>query len=386
MTVSVSQVKTSTKKIQREGLNDMNVQFQNLIDEISGATTRHVGIIDGSGAVVASSDVTFVGHVFSGIADEYYGTDNRDLMLHGYYFRLPDVREPGSDFDYAAFCEGSDEEARKASVFTAICIKESRSYNAEKYNRSLFLKNLMNDNTLLSEVYTRSKELRLNQTARRVVFLIRQLERPDVLCADIIRTLHPDTQHDFVIPMNDEEVVLIKEIDREADVTSLDYETMAAEILDALTTEVYVTARIGIGSEAETIRELSDRYKEAYAALEIGPIFEEHRSIFRYNALGLGRIIYQLPNTLCDMFINEVFQKNPIEALDAETLQTIDFFFANNLNVSETSRKLFVHRNTLVYRLEKIKKITGLDLREFDHAIVFKVALMIRKYMHEHSR
>ena len=129
------------------------------------------------------------------------------------------------------------------------------------------------------------------------------------------------------------------------------------------------------------LRELADAYKEAQVAIEVGRVFESEKTIINYESLGLGRIIYQLPTTLCEMFLNEVFKKNPIETLDEDTLETINKFFENNLNVSETSRKLYVHRNTLVYRLEKIKKITGLDLREFDHAIVFKVAMMVKMYL-----
>ena len=143
----------------------------------------------------------------------------------------------------------------------------------------------------------------------------------------------------------------------------------------------YEVAVIGIGSPAYHLRELADRYKEAQVAIEVGKVFDTEKTIINYENLGIGRIIYQLPTTLCEMFLQEVFKKNPIDALDQETLLTINKFFENNLNVSETSRKLYVHRNTLVYRLEKIKKITGLDLREFDHAIVFKVAMMVKKYL-----
>ena len=132
---------------------------------------------------------------------------------------------------------------------------------------------------------------------------------------------------------------------------------------------------------AHHLRELADRYKEAQVAIDVGRVFESDKTIINYENLGLGRIIYQLPTTLCEMFLREVFKKNPIETLDEDTLETINRFFENNLNVSETSRKLYVHRNTLVYRLEKIKKITGLDLREFDHAIVFKVAMMVKMYL-----
>ena len=148
-----------------------------------------------------------------------------------------------------------------------------------------------------------------------------------------------------------------------------------------LRNELFVRTVIGIGTISEHLRSLADSYKEAQTAIEVGKVFDTEKSIINYENLGIGRLIYQLPTTLCEIFLSEVFKKNTIESLDQETLFTINKFFENNLNVSETSRKLFVHRNTLVYRLEKIKKLTGLDLRLFDHAIVFKVALMVRKYL-----
>ena len=156
--------------------------------------------------------------------------------------------------------------------------------------------------------------------------------------------------------------------------------------LDILLKELGVKTVVGIGTPARHLRELADRYKEAQVAIVVGKVFDDDKSVINYENLGLGRIVYQLPTTLCEMFLSEVFKKNPIEALDQETLYTINKFFENNLNVSETSRKLFVHRNTLVYRLEKIKKLTGLDLREFDHAIIFKVALMVKKYLNSQNR
>ena len=138
---------------------------------------------------------------------------------------------------------------------------------------------------------------------------------------------------------------------------------------------------VGIGTLAMHLRDLAKSYKEAQIAIEVGKVFDTEKYVINYENLGIGRLIYQLPTTLCEMFLNEVFKKNPIETLDEDTIETINKFFENNLNVSETSRKLYVHRNTLVYRLEKIKKITGLDLREFDHAIVFKVAMMVKMYL-----
>jgi carbohydrate diacid regulator len=143
---------------------------------------------------------------------------------------------------------------------------------------------------------------------------------------------------------------------------------------------------VGVGTPVNNIIGLSKSFKEAQIAIEVGKIFESERLIISYESLGIGRLIYQLPTTLCELFLSEVFKKESLNALDDETIATITKFFENNLNVSETSRKLYVHRNTLVYRLDKVEKLTGLDLRIFDHAIVFKVALMVKKYLESQNR
>ena len=196
---------------------------------------------------------------------------------------------------------------------------------------------------------------------------------------DVLTGMFPDKMQDFVLSINENDVAIIKQIS--GTVTAEDLEKIAVNVEDTLKNELRIKTIIGIGTVAEHLRELADSYKEAQTAIDVGKVFDTEKSIIDYENLGIGRLIYQLPTTLCEIFLSEVFKKNSIDSLDQETLFTINKFFENNLNVSETSRKLFVHRNTLVYRLEKIKKLTGLDLREFDDAIIFKVALMVKKYL-----
>ena len=196
---------------------------------------------------------------------------------------------------------------------------------------------------------------------------------------DVVQNLFPDKNKDFVININETDIALIKEI--RSNIETKDLEKLARSIVDTLSGEFYTHAFVGIGTTVTGIKDLARSFKEAQVALEVGKVFDTDKTIVSYDNLGIARLIYQLPTTRCEMFLKEVFKKGAIESLDQETLFTIQRFFENNLNVSETSRKLFVHRNTLVYRLEKIKKLTGLDLREFDHAIVFKVALMVKKYL-----
>ena len=184
---------------------------------------------------------------------------------------------------------------------------------------------------------------------------------------------------DFVLSINETDIAVVKQIQPNTERDELI--KIAQTIEQTLHTELFIKTVIGIGTVASHLRELADSFKEAQVAIEVGKVFDTEKTIINYENLGIGRLIYQLPTTLCEIFLSEVFKKNSIDTLDQETLFTINKFFENNLNVSETSRKLFVHRNTLVYRLEKIKKLTGLDLREFDDAIIFKVALMVKKYL-----
>ena len=191
--------------------------------------------------------------------------------------------------------------------------------------------------------------------------------------------MFPDKSRDYVISISESDIVLVKELKTPQENKSV--EEFAKSIVDTALSEFYLKATVGIGSVVSSIKELAHSFKDAQVALEVGKVFDTEKSTINYESLGIARLIYQLPSTLCEMFLSEVFRRGSLESLDRETLMTIQAFFDNNLNVSETSRKLFVHRNTLVYRLEKIKKLTGLDLREFDHAITFKVALMVKKYV-----
>ena len=203
----------------------------------------------------------------------------------------------------------------------------------------------------------------------------------DISTIEVIHNLFPDRNKDFAININEDTIALVKEVQPE--IEQKDIENLASSISDTLTSEFYIPCIIGIGTKVTEIKDLARSYKEAQVAIEVSKVFDTEKIIVSYDNLGIARLVYQLPTTLCEMFLKEVFKKGSIDSLDQETLFTIRRFFENNLNVSETSRKLFVHRNTLVYRLEKIRKITGLDLRDFEDAIVFKVALMVKKYLNE---
>ena len=281
--------------------------------------------------------------------------------------------------EYAVFVEGDDALAQNYTAIMAVSLSGIKQYYDEKYDRGNFIKNIILDNILPGDIYLKARELRFNNDVSRVVILIRITEHVDISVFDVIQNLFPDKNKDFVINLNETDIALIKEV--KPNVDTKDLEKLARSISDSLGAEFYSHVLVGIGTTVEGIKDLARSFREAQVALEVGKVFDTEKTIVSYDNLGIARLIYQLPTTLCEMFLKEVFKRGSIDSLDQETLFTIQKFFENNLNVSETSRKLFVHRNTLVYRLEKIKKLTGLDLREFDDAIVFKVALMVKKYL-----
>ncbi len=351
--------------------------FQGVITQMKDAVDRTIGVVDDQGYVVASSELALIGsrlddfHVY-----ELEGAEHPVSSGSRTYKALV---SSGSSFDFTAFTEGTDALARTICAVAAVAFNEAKNNYEEKHNKAAFVKNIISDNILPGDVYVRAKELHFVTDEPRSVLLVRQMENSDVAAVELIQRLFPDRQKDFVININESDVVVVKALPS-ADCNE-EIHKIALGIEKALHDELGIKCVIGISTVAHHLRELADRYKEAQVAIDVGRVFESDKTIINYENLGLGRIIYQLPTTLCEMFLREVFKKNPIETLDEDTLETINRFFENNLNVSETSRKLYVHRNTLVYRLEKIKKITGLDLREFDHAIVFKVAMMVKMYL-----
>ena len=351
--------------------------FQGLVLQMKDSVERTVGVIDAEGNVVACSELAWMGERWFGAVAAVNGAGTATACCEGKTFKP--LMGWGTQFDYAAFVQGEDELAASLCAMAAVAFNGAKAYYEEKHDKAAFVKNIISDNILLGDIYTRAKELHFVSEAPRAAFLVRQMDPADIAIIDVIQNLFPDKQTDFVLSISETDVALIKQMPEGAD--SKDLHKIAKQITDAVAQELNIKVVIGIGTMVNHIRDLARAYKEAGVAIDVGKVFDTEKLIINYENLGIGRLIYQLPTTLCQMFLQEVFKKNPIDALDQETLLTINKFFENNLNVSETARKLFVHRNTLVYRLEKIKKLTGLDLREFDDAITFKVALMVKKYL-----
>ena len=353
--------------------------FQNVIFQLKDLYGRRLGVIDTTGSVTACTygilDATTVDHILKKYADPaaFYS-------YNGFTYKPVGNR---NKLDFITFCEGVDETARTCCSVLAITLSNIKVFHDEKYDKTNLIKNIILDNILPGDILIKAKELHLPVDVSRVVFLIQAENSTNFSIFDILQNLFPEKGKNFIVNIDERYLALIKEVRPGTD--SKEFEKIAKSITDTLYTEALTKVYVGIGSICNNIRDLALSYKEAQVALEVGKVFDTEKQIISYENLGIGRLIYQLPTTLCELFLSEVFRKESIEALDQETILTIQKFFKHNLNVSETARELFVHRNTLVYRLDKIEKITGLDLRQFDQAVTFKVAMMVQKYLQSNA-
>lgn len=352
-----------------------NRLFQTVIHQMKEVVGRTIGVIDENGIVVACSELGKIGESKQRIREEL-SFSHESAIIDGYTYRFLST---ASKNDCIVFVEGTDKDSDRTAQMLAVSLGSIKSLYDEKYDKGSFIKNIILDNILPNDIYIKSNELHFNNDESRAVIVVKFQGVTELPPYEIIQNIVTDKNKDYVINISEQDIVIVKEVAEGTTSEQLEKEAMA--ILRTASTEYAAKLLIGISSVVGKLKDLAKAYKEARIALEVGKVFDIERPVMSYENLGIGRLIYQLPTTLCEIFLQEVFKKGSLESLDRETLMTVQAFFENNLNVSETSRKLFVHRNTLVYRLEKIRKLTGLDLREFDHAVTFKVALMVKKYL-----
>ena len=281
--------------------------------------------------------------------------------------------------EYVMLAKGGSDDVYMVGKIAAFQVQNLLVAYKERFDKDNFIKNLLLDNLLLVDIYNRAKKLHIDTDVKRVVYIIETHNEKDVNALETVRSLFASKTKDFITAVDEKNIILVKEVRQGESYAELD--KTANMILDMLNTEAMTKVRVAYGTVINDIKEVSRSYKEAKMALDVGKIFYASKNVIAYSNLGIGRLIYQLPIPLCKMFIREVFDGKSPDEFDEETLTTINKFFENSLNVSETSRQLYIHRNTLVYRLDKLQKSTGLDLRVFEDAITFKIALMVAKYM-----
>ena len=284
-----------------------------------------------------------------------------------------------NQLEHILLAKGETDDTYMVGKIAAFQIQNLLVAYKERFDKDNFIKNLLLDNLLLVDIYNRAKKLHIDTDVRRIVFIIESKNEKDTNALETVRNIFSTKTKDFITAVDEKNIILVKEVKQTESYD--DMNKIAKVVVDMLNTEVMSSVHVSYGTIVNEIKEVSRSYKEAKMALDVGKIFYENQNIIAYSNLGIGRLIYQLPLPLCKMFIREIFDGKSPDEFDEETLTTIDKFFENSLNVSETSRQLYIHRNTLVYRLDKLQKSTGLDLRVFEDAITFKIALMVVKYM-----
>ncbi|MGN0159408.1 MAG: PucR family transcriptional regulator [Brotaphodocola sp.] len=351
-----------------------NQILQTTIEGLKGITRVELCVCDTEGKVLAS---TFPD------ADEYesailsfVNSPADSQVIQGYqFFKVFDEHQ----LEYIMLAKGGSDDVYMVGKLAAFQIQNLLVAYKERFDKDNFIKNLLLDNLLLVDIYNRAKKLHIETNVKRVVLLIETKHEKDTNALETVRSLFATKTKDFITAVDEKNIILVKEV--KPNETYEDLDKTANMILDMLNTEAMTKAHVAYGTIVGDIREVSRSYKEAKMALDVGKIFYPAKNVVAYSNLGIGRLIYQLPLPLCRMFIKEIFENKSPDEFDEETLTTINKFFENSLNVSETSRQLYIHRNTLVYRLDKLQKTTGLDLRVFEDAITFKIALMVVKYM-----
>ncbi|MCQ4727045.1 helix-turn-helix domain-containing protein [Anaerotignum faecicola] len=353
-----------------------NQILQSTIDGLKNITRKELSVIEKEGKIIATTEGPEMNGSMVEDIDSFVVSPAESQLVLGYqYFKVYDNNVP----EYVVQVKGEDEESYRIGKITAFQIQNLLVAYKERYDKDNFIKNLLLDNLLLVDIYSRAKKLHIENNVKRIVYLIETDIDKDMNIVEMVRNIFPAKTKDFVTAVDEHCIILVKEI-REKE-TLEDIEKTAKQISDTLNGETGSKTFIAIGTAVTDLKDVSRSYKEAKMAIEVGRIFDGEKSIVNYEQLGIGRLIYQLPIPLCKMFIKEVLHGLTIDDFDEETLATVGKFFENNLNVSETSRQLYIHRNTLVYRLDKLQKMTGLDLRNFDDAIIFKITLMVSKYM-----
>ena len=353
--------------------------FQQITHQMKGVMNRDLGVITEDGYAVTSGEGCISKNDMECVLS--FTEDNTDTFTYNGFTYKPVVNMGKAE--YIIFVKGDDAVAKNYVDILDVSLSSVKSLYDDKYDKLNFIKNFLLDNILPGDVLAKAAELHIPIEEKRVVFLIHTDRVSDYSVLELVESIHPNKQEDFVVSIEENDVALVKMLDSEFALNDL--QVMAKEICNTINAEVMTKASVGIGTVVDNIKDIARSYKEARVALEVGSVFDDEKLILSYEDLGIGRLIYQLPTTLCKLFLSEVFKRGSIEELDQEIIYTIQKFFENNLNVSETSRQLYVHRNTLVYRLDKIQKITGLDLREFDQALIFKVAMMVNKYLMSNS-
>lgn len=351
-----------------------NQVIQSSIDDLKNITRVDLYVTDTDGSMIAS---TFAEEEISGELIMNFLDSPADSQIVGGFHMFKIMEE--NDVVYVLVAKGTASDAYMIGKIAVSQIQGLLSACKNHFDKNTFFQNLLLDNLLLVDIYNKAKQLRIETESPWVVYLIETQADKDNISMELLKNIFSEQSDSYITAVEQKNIILIKGC--ESQHAYEDVEETAKIIIDMLNSEAMLVAKVSYGTIVSGLKEVSKSYKEATMAMDVGKIFYSEKSIIPYNTLGIGRLIYQLPVNLCRIFIQEILGDRSLDDVDDEILSTVQKFFDNNLNVSETSRQLFIHRNTLVYRIEKLNQATGLDIRTFDDALTFKILMMVVNYM-----
>ena len=348
--------------------------LKNCIDELHSITKVDMTVFDSNGVLLcnAGRECTVDPQVIDNFAQSFADSQ---AVSSSCLFKVYD----DSDLTYILVTTGNPDEAYTMGRVGVSQLKLLLGAYKEKYDKTTFFQNLLMDNLLLVDVYNRAKKLHIENSESRVVYVVETIGDKDNMVGELLKGMFTSKTGDYVTAIDEKNIILIKSL-RDG-YSDEDVANIANEIVDTVSAEAMMNVRVGYGTVSNELKDISKSYKEAMMSIDVGKIFYVERKVNAYQSLGIGRLIYQLPANLCQLFIEEIFKDNDPATFDEEIVSTVYKFFENSLNISETSRQMFIHRNTLVYRVEKLKALTGLDVRVFDDALTFMIAMMVYNYL-----
>lgn len=227
-----------------------------------------------------------------------------------------------------------------------------------------------------AELDALSHEYQLPRDLERCVMVFHMVQTDRERAYDLLEEITPLEDRDVLIDMDRHTVALIKDVE---EVISSDELIQYGQALqETLMSETAHQITVGIGRTCHTVEELRESYSEARKAIEVGRQFQPEASIFAYSRLILERFLMEMPPDVNAAYHSMLFNRRNQRLFNEEMLYTIDMFFKKDLNLSDTARQLYIHRNTLVYRLDKVQRQTGLDLRSFEDAVTFKILMELK--------
>lgn len=344
-----------------------NHTVQSCIDDARAITKIDFCVLDLNGTLTATTfDAKGVSpNVVASFAAS--PAQNQTVQNH-YFFKI----HCNYQEELILVARGSSEDAYVIGRLVAKQLEALIDAYQKRYDKNYFIQSLLLGQLSPADILNQAQKLHIRPDVPRIVFLIETKYEKDATALETIRNLFGQSTNNFITSLGENYIVLLKEAAKEFLPEKLNQ--IARTLVDMLNTEAMTQARVSYGTIVSHIKDVPISYQEAKTALEVGRSFYPGRSVLPYDCLGIGRLVYELPAELCENFLKEVLGNIPDDCLDEDILNMVHKLFSNNLNISETARQLYIHRNTLVYQLEKLHKATGLDVRTFEDAMTFQIA------------